>query len=89
MIKIEVAGISIAQETLDNLASVAASINKSNCTISLCPEHDMLLSVLAQRLRYEHGLKKRNGISKATLLYLILDNALKMELPYSGGVPNT
>jgi hypothetical protein len=37
----------------------------------------MQLSILAQQLRYKHGLKKRNGISKTTLLYLILENVLK------------
>jgi hypothetical protein len=76
---IDAAGISITQDVLDNLPNIAASI-KPSCTISLCPEHDMKLSILAQRLRYEHRLKKRNGISKATLLYLILDNALKNAL---------
>jgi hypothetical protein len=79
MVKIDIAGISITQETLDGLAAVAADITKSTCTINLYPEHDVLLSALAQQLRYELGLRKRNGISKITLLYLILDSALKGE----------
>lgn len=75
--KIEVPNISITQEILDKLPNMNASVSKSTCTVNLCAEHDMKLAILAQRLRYEHGLKKRNGINKNTLLYLILDNALK------------
>jgi hypothetical protein len=74
---IEIAGIAMTKEMVDDLERVAAEINSGMCHVRIHPEHDMQLSMLAKQLRYKHGLRGRGGISKMALIYLILDDALK------------
>ncbi|MDR3367140.1 MAG: hypothetical protein LBO71_09280 [Prevotellaceae bacterium] len=75
--EVNVAGIIVTKEMLNNLDKVAEEINGGLCHVRIHPEHDMQLSIMAKKLRYEHRLRGRGGISKMALIYLILDNALK------------
>jgi sRNA-binding protein len=75
--KIEAAGITITKEMLDSIEQAVVEINSGLCHVRIHPEHDIQLSIMAKKLRYEHRLRGRGGISKMALIYLILDNALK------------
>jgi hypothetical protein len=74
---IMVGGIAITSDTLNEIAQKTLEINATMCNVRIHPRQDFKLNMLAQKLRYEHNLNAKSGINKTTLIYLILEKALK------------
>jgi hypothetical protein len=74
---IEAAGVALTKEVIETLPQITEEINNGVCHVRIHPEQDIQLSILAKRLRHEHKLRGRGGISKTALIYLIVERALR------------
>ncbi|MDR1226545.1 MAG: hypothetical protein LBK47_06565 [Prevotellaceae bacterium] len=72
---IRVGNLSITPEMLDEIAKKMPE--NQVCSVRIDPLLDLKLAILAKKLRYEHKVGIKSGISKTTLVHWILENTLK------------
>ena len=73
---INIGTLTVSLDTLNNIVEAIKS-NTHICQVRIFPEHDVKLSILAKKKRYEYNLSAKSGLNKTSLVYLILENVLK------------
>jgi hypothetical protein len=73
---IRIGSVTITPDQLNEVNFKTLEINDKKCNVRIHQEHDHVLNLLSQNLRYRHNLPK-SAINKTALVYLILEAALK------------
>jgi len=74
---IEIGTLTITPDMINSIAEKIYEINTATRTVRVHPVLDSKLCFLAKKIQYDHNLTPKSGVSKVTLVHMILESVLK------------